>query len=162
MKTHPKIKIELTGLDKLLEAIIWILIIIHWVMVLYFYPKLPESIPIHFNAHGEVDGYGSPNTLFDLPIISTITIVGMSILCRFPHIFNFPMQITPENIERQYKNAIRLLRVLNLLIATLFVCITYEVIAVATNKHFVEIGWIMPVILVLIFVTLIVYFVKSK
>ncbi|MEO1421263.1 MAG: DUF1648 domain-containing protein, partial [Pseudomonadota bacterium] len=25
----------------------------------YFYPSLPEQVPIHWNAAGEVDGYGS-------------------------------------------------------------------------------------------------------
>ena len=33
------------------------------------YPKLPEQIPIHFNAQGIPDNYGSPLTIFLLPAI---------------------------------------------------------------------------------------------
>jgi uncharacterized membrane protein len=33
------------------------------------YPRLPEQIPIHFNAQGIPDGYGSPLTIFLLPAI---------------------------------------------------------------------------------------------
>jgi uncharacterized membrane protein len=28
-----------------------------------YYPRLPDPCPIHWNLHGEVDGYGSPMTL---------------------------------------------------------------------------------------------------
>ncbi len=33
------------------------------------YPRLPEQIPIHFNAQGIPDNYGSPLTIFLLPAI---------------------------------------------------------------------------------------------
>jgi len=38
---------------------IWLVIGVLVVLGIYFYPQLPERVPIHWNAQGEVDGYGS-------------------------------------------------------------------------------------------------------
>ena len=161
METHPKIKIKRTGLDILLEVIIWATLIINWAMVLYFFPKLPESVPEHFNKYGEIDSYGSPGSLFLIPIISAITIAGLSVLNKFPYIFNYPVKITPENTERQYRNATRMIRVINLLIAIIFAWATFETIAVATDNNFVGIEWITLDITMLMIVVMIVYIVKA-
>ena len=39
----------------------------------YLYPSLPERIPIHFNIKGEVDGWGSPESIFLSPAIMGLT-----------------------------------------------------------------------------------------
>ncbi|GAA6748359.1 DUF1648 domain-containing protein [Thermus brockianus] len=42
-----------------------------WGLTLYAYALLPERIPAHFNAQGEVDRYGSRLEIFLLPVILT-------------------------------------------------------------------------------------------
>ena len=42
---------------------------------LIVYPQLPERIPTHWNAHGQVDGYGSKATVFMLPGAMAICLV---------------------------------------------------------------------------------------
>ena len=37
------------------------------------YPELPERIPIHFNAAGEVDGWGKKGMIWTLPLIGLFT-----------------------------------------------------------------------------------------
>jgi len=49
------------------------LIIAMLAFVGYSYNTLPESIPIHFNAKGEVDGYGSKKMIWMIPAIAMIT-----------------------------------------------------------------------------------------
>lgn len=47
----------------------------------YYYPRLPNPCPIHWNLHGEVDDYGSPMTMAMLgPCISLGIAVLMSAL----------------------------------------------------------------------------------
>jgi uncharacterized membrane protein len=36
---------------------------------IYAYPTLPDKIPIHWNAFGQVDGWGAPQTIFLFPVI---------------------------------------------------------------------------------------------
>ncbi|MDP4126161.1 MAG: SdpI family protein [Bacillota bacterium] len=41
------------------DWMILILIILGFALGVYFYPSLPDKVPIHWNAKGEINGYGS-------------------------------------------------------------------------------------------------------
>ena len=43
------------------------LVVLAWVVSAWLYPGLPATIPIHWNIHGKVDGYGSKGTIFLMP-----------------------------------------------------------------------------------------------
>ncbi|MFM7155934.1 MAG: DUF1648 domain-containing protein [Bacteroidota bacterium] len=77
------------------------------------YPELPEQIPVHFNGKGVADGYGSRWTIFMLPAISMVMSVGLMILARYPHQFNYMTAITPDNASFEYKKARIMVRLLN-------------------------------------------------
>ena len=66
MKNRPKIELQLTQRDKILEVIGWILLIGIWILTFTNYFDLPETIPIHFNAAGEADGFGSKLSLIHI------------------------------------------------------------------------------------------------
>jgi uncharacterized membrane protein len=42
---------------------------------LLFYPQLPETIPTHWDIHGQVDGHGSKSTVFLLPGAMAVCLV---------------------------------------------------------------------------------------
>ena len=63
MNKRPKIELELSPSDKILEIIGWILVLGIWMLTLANYFKLPETIPIHFNGAGEADGFGNKATI---------------------------------------------------------------------------------------------------
>lgn len=86
METRPKIKIELTATEKVLELAGWILIAAVWLLTITNYNDLPEIIPVHYNGAGQADGFGEKSTIWTLPLIATILFVGMTILNKFPHI----------------------------------------------------------------------------
>lgn len=46
-----------------------ILIVVMFAISFYMYPSLPDQIPIHWNASGQVDGWGAPQTIFLFPVI---------------------------------------------------------------------------------------------
>jgi uncharacterized membrane protein len=43
------------------------LVVLTWVVSAALYPRLPSTIPMHWNIHGELDGYGSKGTIFLMP-----------------------------------------------------------------------------------------------
>ena len=47
---------------------------------LVVYPQLPERIPIHWNIHGQVDGYGGPGWIFLTPAIMAGMLLLFAIL----------------------------------------------------------------------------------
>ncbi len=152
MEKRPKIKPEPTALDRLLEMAGYAMLAFIWIVTLYFYRKLPETIPTHFNATGTADDYGSKSSVFLLPVLGTVLFIGISILNRFPHIFNYPVKITPENALRQYTMATRMIRVLKLSVLIVFTLITWLTGHAAINQTGSIGAWLMPVILGLVFI----------
>lgn len=125
---RPKITIEPTQTDRLLEGLAATGLLLLLLLPIAYYGDLPDSIPQHFNAAGEVDRYGSKASLWFLPGMGVFLYVLLTVLNRWPHIFNYPVKITAENAEKQYRMATRLLRILKTVILFLFAVITWGVI----------------------------------
>ena len=125
MNKRPKLKIELSQPDRIIEILGWSSLFILWFFILFYYSDLPETIPTHFNGTGKVDNYGNKLTILILPIISTIVFVGLSILNKFPHIFNYPTEITVENALKKYTLATKMIRYLKFMIVLIFSFIVY-------------------------------------
>lgn len=161
MTTRPRRKIKLTAMDKTLELLGWAGVVGIWLLAATYYSKLPEIIPIHFNGVGIPDRFGSKDDIFTLPTVTTIIFVGMTVLNRFPHIFNYPSDITEENALREYTMATRLIRYLKLIIVCIFLLISFRTIQIAHGNAETLGGWFLPLILGLIFIPLIYYIIKS-
>jgi uncharacterized membrane protein len=155
MEERPKIVIELTSFDKALEIIGWILIILIWILTIYKYPALPETVPTHFNISGKVDDNGARRTVLILPIVSTILFAGLTILNKYPNIFNYPVPITEENAERLYRIATRLMRYLKLVLVLTFFGIEFMTIQTALGKSAGLTDWFLPVCLGSVFIPVI-------
>lgn len=161
MEERPKIKLELTAADKTLEIIGWLLIISVWGLTITNYENLPDTIPTHYSEAGKADGFGGKATILTLPLIATVLFVGLKILNKFPHIFNYPTNITQDNALRQYTNATRMIRYLKLIIVVIFGLIAFKTIQNA-NGEAIGLGiWFLPLTLGLIFIPLTYFVVKS-
>ncbi|PVW13901.1 DUF1648 domain-containing protein [Marixanthomonas spongiae] len=161
MNGRPKIKIKPTKTDKTLEIIGLFLLVGFWCMTIINYTKLPEVIPTHYNGMGEADGFGGKVNILILPIIATILFIGLTKLNKYPHLFNFPTKITPENALEQYTNATRMMRILKLVIVVIFGLIGFQTIRFA-NGQINGLGkWFLPMTMGLIFIPLIYFIAKS-
>ena len=134
METKSRIKPSLSILDYILEFFsllsvlgIIILFVIYWV-------NAPEVVPIHYNIYGIADGFGSRTTLVILPIISVLTYIGLTVLNKFPHIFNFPVKVTEENKLFLYRTSTRMVRWTKLLICLLYASIVWQQIRIMNNQ----------------------------
>ena len=161
MAGRPKIKLEHTRSDKILEIIGGVLIFAIWVLVLVSYPSLPESIPTHYNGTGEADAFGSKSSIFGLPIVATVLFIGLSILNRHPHTFNYPSEITEKNARYQYQNSTRMLRYLKLVIVIIFGMATYLTIRSAHQETANLGNWFLPLTLGLIFIPVLYFLIRA-
>lgn len=159
--TRPRIKIELTVTDKAVEIIGWFALLAIWVLAISNYSNLPDTIPTHYNGMGNADGFGNKTNILILPLIANILFVGITIINKFPHIFNYPTQITVENALRQYTNATRMLRFMKLILVILFGLITFKTIKGANGQSFGLGVWFLPLTLGLIFIPLTYFIIKS-
>ena len=161
MNKRPRIKLQLKQTDKVLEVVGWVSVFGIWALTLTNYSILPEIIPIHFNGAGKADGFGNKTHIFVLPIISTLLFIGLTILNKHPHIFNYPSQITKENAVDQYTNATRMMRVLKLVIVLLFGLIVFKTIQ-NVNGHADGLGtWFLPLTMGMIFIPILYFLIKS-
>ena len=131
---RPRIKIELNGFDKILEALGFLILIGVIVYPFLEYASLPDRVPVHYDASGTPDRYGSKSHVWIIVILSSFLYIGMFFLNRFPHLFNFPMEITEENAERQYRLATKMIRGVNVIIVAGFFFINYQSIEVAKGN----------------------------
>ena len=161
MNERPKIKLEHTTIDKIFEILGWISIFAIWVLTITNYSNLPDTIPTHYNGTGQADGFGGKATILTLPLIATVLFVGLTVLNKFPHIFNYPTNITQDNALRQYTNATRMIRYLKLIIVIIFGLITFKTIQNA-NVEANGLGiWFLPLTMGLIFIPLTYFVIKS-
>lgn len=158
---RPKLKVELKKSDALIEIVTIVTIVLYIAIGVYAWVNLPETIPIHFNAGGEIDGYGSKINLFMLlPIIAVMYIV-LTVLNRFPHIYSYIVEINSANAEVQYGYAVRMIRMLKCEMVILF---TYIELAMIRSAFGEKLGLgilFLPIALLVVFGTLGYYIYKS-
>jgi len=148
---------ELTATDKVIELIGWFALLAIWFLTITSYSNLPDTIPIHFNGAGQIDGFGKKVNILILPLIATVFFVGLTLLNKFPHIFNYPTKINKDNALRQYTNMTRMNRYLKLVFVVIF-----GLLALKTIKSTGGLGvWFFPLTMGLIFLPMTYFIIKS-
>ena len=154
-KERPIVKIELTLWDKSVEILGWFVLIIFWIITVLNYSNIPVTIPTHFDFAGKPDGFGDKSSIFILPVMSSVLYIGMTILNRFPHIFNYPTKITNQNAERQYTNATKLIRYLKMIVVLAFSIIGLMT-SLTANNILSGLGiWFLPLFMGIVFIPII-------
>ncbi len=161
IQERPKIKIELRPWDKMMEASGWMLLLAFWLYTFANYPQLPDTIPTHFNALGEADGFGDKSSIYMLPFLSSVFFFVLTGLNFFPHVFNFPVAITEANALKQYTMATRFMRYLKLALVFIFFLIDFKTIRTATHESSSLGFWFTPFTVSIIFIPLIVFIIRS-
>ena len=160
-RKRPRIKIGLTFFDLILEIAGVVAVLTMWIILAVTYSGLPDVIPIHYSGSGQIDNFGEKSSILKLSVISTVLFAGMTILSRFPKIFNYPVRITENNAFLQYGNMARMIRCLKLTIVLLFgYSVFYTILYSGENVKGLGI-WFMPVSLAIIFIPVIYFMVKS-
>ncbi len=144
-----------------MELISIFVLICIWIYTLLNYATLPETIPTHFNAVGEPNGFGKRSSIFILPVLSFILGVGMLYLSRYPHLYNYIQEITEENALYQYTQASRMIRILNLVITLIFAAVIFKINQNAHGHEDGLGGWFLPMVLIVTFVPIAYYLIKS-
>lgn len=150
---RPVLKIPRSPLEIVTEVLAVLGILVHALILVYYWPTLPDVIPTHFGLSGEVDGWGSKNTLLILLVVNAGMYVMMTVFNFFPHIFNYPVEITEKNARAQYSNARLMMNIIKVEIAYFFAYIEWGTVQVALGNASGLDGRIMIIALILISVS---------
>lgn len=123
--------------------------------VIITWKNIPDMIPGHYNIAGEIDKYSSKNSIWILIVVQILLFTMMSVLERFPNIWNTGVQITEENVERVYTNLRNMQTYLKMMIMIYFSYMTFQSIG-GGNLHSMSIF----IFLVLVFGGMAIFLVK--
>ena len=144
---RPKVRPPRRPFDIVCNALSLLAMVAGVVVVGAAWTGLPETIPIHFNAAGEADGWGGKATLWLLPGIAVVMVPSMLLLQRVPWIANTPIAITPANAAAQYGLIVRLLAMLGLMVSLIFLMIVIEIVVTAHGGKGPLGIWMLPAII---------------
>lgn len=161
MKRRPKTRPPKKFWDKILESIAIMGLLIGIYLAIQAWSNLPTTIPIHFDAAGNADGFGPKGMIWLLPAIGVVMVPAMLFLRRFPWLSNVPFEITEENAAYQYGLIVRLLSLLACFVSLLFLLLVYDTISIAFGGSSL-LGWLfMPIFLTGIMGPIIWYFIAT-
>jgi len=162
MKKQPKIIVEKQLIDYILSSLALFCLCFMMCVTVIYYNKLPDQIPIHFDANGDPDGFAGKNMIFGLPILSLILISGLHFLSKVPHTYNYIIEITKENAHLQYQQASRMMRAMNAIIAAMFSYILWASIQVALGNWTGLGSGFLVISMLTLFGTIFYFVMKSK
>jgi uncharacterized membrane protein len=144
-------------IPEILSAALLALLFLVTVPAFYGPERLPARIPTHFNAAGQADGWGSPETLLLLPVIAAVLYLLMTWVARHPSAFNFPVRVTPRNRQRLEALALNMIAWLKTEVIGVFLSVEWGAIHAARHPEQVLSPLLMPIFLALVFATAIGY-----
>ena len=116
------------------------------VFLIISWKTIPAEIPGHYNAAGEVDKVTDKSSLIVLLIVGWIIFIGLSVVEKFPQIWNTGVQVTEQNKEKIYRILKNMIGTIKLLVALMF---SYLTLYSATGKSLPLL--FTPVFLILMF-----------
>lgn len=159
---RPVIRPEMAPADWLLEALALFGVLGFVGTVVYYFPRLPEIIPSHYDGAGNPDGYTGKLSIWALTGVSIFIYTLLTIINLFPYKFNFPIKITPGNALRHYTLAMRLIRYLKAILILIFFYIDLVTIRISQQSSTGLGIWFLPVSMGLVFAPVIVYFILAR
>jgi len=142
--TIPQIIVEVIGV---------ILLVTLFVILGIKYGSLPNKIPTHFNAAGEIDGWGGKLSIFTLPILGVLIYILTTVITFFPSSWNFSTsKMTPKNEVPLYQCMKTFLIVTKVEMVTMFFYTTLNILkGTAMSSMFVYIIFAVLIITGLVF-----------
>jgi len=113
------------------EIVFLVLALALWGYVVWLIRQAPDVVPTHFDAAGRPNGWGSPTSVIFPSLM--MTVVGACLLATayFPKSINLPVAI--EN-PRQILLAMRMVRILALLVLLLALAIALTILTAIASK----------------------------
>jgi len=119
--------------------------------------RFGPRIPTRFNLAGQPIAWGSSWMLLILPIAAFVIYSLMTLVSRYPAVFNYPVRVTPANHARLEALALQMIAWLKAEVVWLFAVIQIATVSGIRTGHVSLSPRFMPLALGIIFATIIGY-----
>lgn len=96
-------KIQNNKIDWVMEGMCIALLVGIVLCLLICWGNIPERIPGHYDAMGNIDRWGKKGEILFLPILSCVLYLLITGLEQIPRIWNVGVKVTEENQYRVYR-----------------------------------------------------------
>ena len=139
-------KIRRGKMDMILNLLCLILLIGITLWLPIFWDRIPDQVPMHYDFAGNIDRWGKKSEMLLLPVMAWLLYLLLTVIERFPKIWNTGVTVTEENRERVYTLLLHLISTMKFIIVCIFTWLTVQ-----TPLGISLPGWFMIVVLLAVF-----------
>ncbi|TXK74558.1 DUF1648 domain-containing protein [Paenibacillus sp. N3.4] len=132
---RPVLNIPKTKMEICHDILAIVILIASFAYAAWSWTSLPEKFPSHFDMSGNPNGWSGKGSLLLLPILNVVLYVGLTLLRRIPHHFNYIKEITVDNAYRQYTIALMMVSWIKIIIVALFGYLEWDIIYAAFGNQ---------------------------
>jgi uncharacterized membrane protein len=145
---RPELVLPPTASERIAEIAGGVLISAVVVFAAVVIPRLPASVPVHFGADGRPDAWGAPSSLLLLPALGVVFYLGLTVLQRYPQIYNYPTIVTRDNAAALYRTGRQFVLATKIFITTNLAIVFYGSVSLALGGPDVLGPWFLPTVFV--------------
>ncbi|MHC0036224.1 DUF1648 domain-containing protein [Pseudoneobacillus sp. C159] len=159
---RPKLKIPKSKSEWLWDVVGYLTYFGSIIFLISVWSSLPDKVPGHYNALGEVDRWGSKWELIILPIIAAFILLVTQILEKFPEVHNYPQRLNESNAERFYLASRKLINQVKNICIIIFSFILFESVSIALEWGGGFGKWFLPLIIIGPSVSIVISIIKQR
>lgn len=134
MWSEHKLELPITTLERVANLIGIFALTAMVAMIIFQWSSLPDSVPAHFGANGEVDRWGSKWELLILPVLGIVLHLFMQMVEVRPHVHNYPARLNDANREAFYYHSRKMLNLVKNICTLLFAYTAWRVLLIAKGE----------------------------
>ena len=139
-------KIRRGKLDMILNLLCLILLIGITLWLTIFWDRIPDQVPMHYDFAGNINRWGKKSEMLLLPVMAWLLYLLLTVIERFPKIWNTGVTVTEENREWVYTSLLHLISTMKFIIVCIFTWLIVQ-----TPLGISLPGWFMIVVLLAVF-----------
>ena len=142
---RPKIIIPKTKSEWVWDIIGYCFYLASIILLITNWHALPDKVPAHYNALGEVNRYGSKWELLILPCVSAFIMIFLKVLEKHPEIHNYPSRLNESNVKQFYLLSRKLINKIKNICLIIFACLLFESISIPLGWGHIFGIWFLPI-----------------
>lgn len=136
-------KSEKNKFDILVTRLTLAILVFTLVFYAFYWFKMPDMIPMHYNLSGQIDRWGSKYESLFIPLGMIVLYVFLAFVEKKPSLWNTGVKITTENQQRIYPILLHFICTTRLIIMLFFTYMMFcTLLAMPLGKWFM-VGWIL-------------------
>ena len=144
------------GIDmrKATNVISIVLILLYFAFLVIGWNSFPSELPVHFDASGVADRFGSKSSLLVEPAVMTGLFLLLAVVERFPKLWNIPVDVVEDNEESVLNTCYMMFGILK--IAIILVCAFAGLMCIYTGFP----SWPMYLMVGVVIITVVISVIK--